>query len=293
MSARALRRGRAFVRLDWRAAAIGATAVGVTVVGLGAAGVQAYPGGTPHFQTDVAPFCAACHSSTAESDLAGLGDQARAELALHKHHAAIRAGLGPYAALSEADRAALVEQLVTIDRNATIALEAPAQVAPGEILQVTIRLIGGAGPVVGVGLVDRAHRHFARPASAIGWQGVGAPTVIGPAGPQTEWIERRPEREGRGITFVNVGGVASSVDRDTWSRAKVIFSLRAPLEAGDYPLVGAYFYGTEKAAALSTRQTADRGAQPLGGFSGASGRIKFSDRVLISVKPAADPVPAP
>lgn len=259
---------------------------------LAAAGVRGYPGGTPHFQTDVAPYCAACHSSTAEADLAGVGDRAVTELASSKHHAAIRAGLGPYAELSEVDRARLVEQLLTVDRNSTIALEAPAQVAPGEILQVTIRLIGGAGPVVGVGLVDRAHRNFARPASALGWQVVGAPTVIGPGGPQTEWIERRPEHEGRGVTFVNVEGVESSVDRDIWSRAKVIFSLRAPLEAGDYPLVGAYFYGTEKAAALSTRATEDRGPQPLGGFSGASGRIKFSERVLVSVKPAADPVPA-
>lgn len=288
MSARALWRGRSVLRHDWRAAA-----VGVTVACLGAAGVRAYPGGTPHFQTDVAPYCAACHSSTAESDLSGVGDQATAELALNKHYAAIRAGLGPYAELSEADRALLVEQLVAVDLNATIALEAPAQVTPGEVFQVTIRLIGGAGPVVGVGLVDRAHRYFARPASALGWQVIGAPTVIGPDGPQTEWIARRPEREGRNVTFVNVEGARSSVDRGSWSRAKVIFSLRAPLEAGDYPLVGAYFYGTEKAAALSTRQTPDRGPQPLGGFSGASGRIKFSERVLVSVKPAADPVAAP
>jgi hypothetical protein len=276
------------VRLDWRVAA-----VGLTVAWLAATGVPAYPGGTPNFQTDVAPYCAACHSSTAEADLAGVRDRAVTELALNKHYAAIRAGLGPYQELPEVDRARLVEQLVTVDRNATIALEAPAQVAPGEILQVTIRLIGGAGPVVGVGLVDRAHRYLARPASALGWQVVGAPTVIGPGGPQTEWIERRPERDGRGVTFVNVERVESSVDRDTWSRAKVIFSLRAPLEAGDYPLVGAFFYGTEKAAALSTRPTADRGPQPLGGFSGASGRIKFSERVLVSVKPTAAPVPAP
>ena len=31
--------------------------------GLGAA----YPGGTPSFQADVAPYCAACHSSRDES----------------------------------------------------------------------------------------------------------------------------------------------------------------------------------------------------------------------------------
>jgi len=288
MHARALLRGRRVVHLYGSAALVGAIAVW-----LGASSVRAHPGGTPHFQTDVAPYCAGCHSSTTENDLSGLGDQATTELAQNKHHAAIRAGRGPYAELSEADRARLVEQLITIDRNATIELEVPAQVTIGEIFQVTIKLTGGAGPAVGVGLVDRAHRYFARPASALGWQVIGAPTVIGPRGPQTEWIERRPEREGRQITFVNVEGTDSSVDRDRWARAKVIFSLRAPLEAGDYPLVGAYFYGTEKAAILSTKQTADRGAQPLGGFSGGSGRIKFSERALISVKPAADPAATP
>ena len=44
----------------------------VIVVGLAAPWVAgAYPGGTPDFQTDVAPFCAACHSSRSEEALAG------------------------------------------------------------------------------------------------------------------------------------------------------------------------------------------------------------------------------
>ena len=37
---------------------------------------NAYPGGTPDFQTDVGLYCAACHASTAERDLSGLGDRA-------------------------------------------------------------------------------------------------------------------------------------------------------------------------------------------------------------------------
>ena len=33
----------------------------------------------------------------------------------------------------------------------------------------------------------------------------GAPTVIGPSGsPQSDWLGKRPERLGRGITYVNV-----------------------------------------------------------------------------------------
>lgn len=245
---------------------------------------NAYPGGTPDFQTDVAPYCAACHASTAESDLSGLGERATVELPEAKHYAAILAGAGNYAEIPEEERATLVELLSAVDRNSTIALEFPASVAPGETFQVTVKVTGGAGPSVGVGLVDRPHRFFAKPASALGWEVVGAPTILGPKGPQTDWIERRPEREGRDVTFVNVSGVQSSADQDKWSRAKVIFTLRAPVTEGDYPLVGAYFYGTETGTALSTRMHPEYGPQPMGGALGKSGRVKFSKRAVITVK---------
>ncbi len=256
------------------------------LVGLGAGTAAAYPGGTPDFQTDVGPYCAACHSSTAADDLSGLGKRATAELAANKHYAAIRAGSGKYSELSEQDRGQLIELLSAVDVNSTITLEFPAQVAPGETFQVTVKVTGGAGPSVGVGLVDRPHRFFARPASALGWEVVGAPTIIGSKGPQSSWIERRPEREGRNITFVNVEGVESSADDDKWSRAKIIYSLKAPHEIGDYPLVGAYFYGTETGVGMSTKMDPEHGPQPLGGVLGKSGRVKFSEPAVISVKPA-------
>ncbi len=260
------------------------------IASLAAGTAAAYPGGTPDFQTDVGPFCAVCHSSTAKQDLSGLGERASAELASNKHCAAIRAGAGKYSELSEEDRDRLIDLLSAVDRNSTIVLEFPAQVAPGETFQVTVKLTGGAGPSIGVGLVDRPHRFFARPASALGWEVVGAPTIIGPKGPQSNWIERRPEREGRNITFVNVEGVHSSADDDKWSRAKIIYTLKAPSAVGDYPLVGAYFYGTETAVAMSTRMHPEYGPQPLGGVLGKSGRVKFSETAIISVKPA-DPQP--
>ncbi len=253
---------------------------------------NAYPGGTPDFQTDVGPYCAACHASTAEQDLAGLGDRARTELPATKHYAAIRSGAGHYAEIPEADREKLVELLSAVDRNSTILLEFPPSVAPGETFQVTVKVTGGAGPSVGIGLVDRPHRFFAKPASALGWEVVGAPTILGPKGPQSAWIERRPEREGRDVTFVNVDGIQSSADQDKWSRAKVIFTLRAPTAEGDFPLVGAYFYGTETGAAMSTRIHPEFGPQPMGGALGKSGRVKFSEKAVITVK-AAGPVPAP
>jgi hypothetical protein len=278
------------IRRPWQLRARDLGIAGLVTI-LGAAQALGYPGGTPDFQTDVAPYCAACHSSTAEDDLAGMGERAIAELAVNKHFEAIRTGAGKYAALSEPDRAKLIELLSAVDRNSTIALEFPAQVAPGESFQVTVKVTGGAGPAVGVGLVDRSHRFYARPASALGWEVVGAPTIVGPKGPQSDWIERRPEREGRNITFVNVEGVNSSADEDKWYRAKIIFTLKAPMLVGDYPLVGTYYYGTETGAALSTKMHPELGAQPLGGAHGKSGRVKFSEPAVISVKePDAPPV---
>ena len=266
------------------ASGLGATAL---VWGLMTGGAMAYPGGTPDFQTDVGPYCAGCHSSTSAEDLSGLGgNRADAELALNKHFGAILSGAGKYAELSEAERKKLVELLSAVDQNSTIALEFPPSVAPDSTFQVTVKVTGGAGPSVGVGLVDRPHRFFAKPASALGWEVVGAPTIIGPKGPQSAWISRRPEREGRGITFVNVEGVHSNADTDKWSRAKIIYTLRAPSEVGEYPLVGAYFYGTETGTSLSTTVHPEFGPQPLGGALGKSGRVKFSNSAVITVKHA-------
>ncbi len=271
---------------------LGALALGVSCALAFAGSASAFPGGTPDFQTDVGPYCAGCHASTSEDDLAGLGDRAVREMAANKHLAAVRAGAGQYGELSEPDRTKLVELLAAVDRNSTIQLEFPASVAPGETFQVTAKITGGAGPSVAVALVDRAHRFYAKPASAMGWEVVGAPTIIGPKGPQTGWIERRPEREGRNITFVNVDGVQSSADQDKWSRAKIIFTLKAPELEGNYPMVGAYFYGTETGTSLSTRVHPEHGPQPMGGAMGTSGRVKFTKDALITVKKGMPAAPA-
>lgn len=246
----------------------------------------AYPGGTPDFQTDVAPFCAACHSSTALSDLAGVpGDRAEKELAPNKHYALISGGNKAYETLTDAQRKQVVELLKAVDANSTVEVEFPPQVAPGETFQITVRVTGGAGPVVGVGLVDRGHRWFARPASAVGWRVVGAPTVIGPKGnPQSDWLGHRPERFGRGITYVNIADWKSSAETGEWAKAKVIYTLKAPDKPGDYPLVGAYWFGTEKAIGLTTKSNPMYGDQPMGGYTGKSGRVKFSAEQVISVK---------
>ncbi|MCH7868807.1 MAG: hypothetical protein IH881_14015 [Myxococcales bacterium] len=247
--------------------------------------VSAYPGGTPDFQTDVIPYCAACHSSLDEASLQGAGERAEKEVAERKHFAPILAGEKGYGKLSEAERQTLVTHIKAVDANSTITLEFPPQVAKGETFQLTVRLTGGAGPVVGLALVDRPHRWYARSASVVGWEIVGAPTIIGPDGaPQTEWMAKRPERLGRNLTFVNVTGVESDAVAGTWSKSKVIFTLKAPDKAGDFPLVGAYFYGTEKASPLGYETHPIYGKLIRGTYTGKSGRVKFSPAHVISVR---------
>lgn len=247
-----------------------------------------YPGGTPDFQTDVAPFCAACHSSVAEEHLDGAGERAGKEVVDRKHLAGILAGDKDYGKLSEAERQQLVEHIRAVDANSKIELEFPPTVAPGEDFQVTVSVTGGGGPVVAVSLVDRAHRWYAKPATAAGWTVVGAPTVIGPKGElQTKWLERRPERFGRNVTFVNILDIESDAVMGKWSRSKVIFTLKAPLVPGNYPLVGAYLYGTEKATPLGYTEHPMWGKAVRGGYTGKSGRVKFSEAHVITVKAAA------
>ncbi len=59
---------------------------------------SAYPGGTPDFQTNVAPFCAGCHSSRSLEVLDG--EVAGKQLAERKHIALILEGKKGYEALS-------------------------------------------------------------------------------------------------------------------------------------------------------------------------------------------------
>lgn len=249
-----------------------------------AGAARAYPGGTPSYQTDAAPYCASCHSSLTEEELAGAGERAQKELAANKHLAVILAGQGAYADLSEADRQKLAEYVRAVDAASTVELESPPKVAPGATFTVTVKTTGGAGPVVGVALVDAPHRWYARPAPAAGWQIAAAPTVIADGKPQTEWLDRRPEKLDRNLSFVNVTGIHSDAVTGRWAQAKVVFTLRAPDRAGDYPLVAAYFYGTEKASPLGTKVSPLGFKLPLGGLTGASGRVLFTPVRIISVK---------
>lgn len=250
----------------------------------------AYPGGTPSYQTDAAPFCAGCHSSRSADYLAGAGERAQKETAERKHIALILSGQKGYESLTEADRETLAAQIRALDEASTVSLSAPARVAPGQSLEVEVAVTGGAGPVVGVALVDRPHRWYARPASSVGWQVVAPPRVLGADGvPQEEWLEKRPAEAGRNLSFVNVTGIQSDSAAGTWASAKVVFTLRAPDRPGRYPLTAVFLYGTEKSTVLGYTTNALGWKEVRGGSGGGSGRVLFSDVVEVEVAPAALP----
>jgi len=237
----------------------------------------AYPGGTPNYQTDVAPYCASCHSSRSADALAGAGERADKEVAERKHIAQILAGEKGYAGLTEADRRTLAEQIRALDVASSIAMTAPDTVKAGQSFEVGISVTGGAGPVVGVALVDADHRWFARPIAAAGWSVVAPPQIVGPDGqPQVDWLASRPEALDRNLSFVNVTGISSDSAAKQWASARVTFTLRAPDRPGIYPLSAAYFYGTEKSSLLGYTTNAVGWKEVRGGLGGGSGRILFA-----------------
>ena len=245
----------------------------------------AYPGGTPSYQTDAAPYCAGCHSSRDAEALAGAGDKAAKDVAESKHIAVILSGQKGYASLSEQDRQTLAAQIRALDAASTVTVRAPAAVKPGDTFQVEVALTGGAGPVVGVALVDAAHRWYARPISSAGFAVVAPPEITGSDGqPRVDWIEKRPAAAGRNLSFVNVTGIESDSAAGTWDSAQVVFTLRAPDRPGSYPLTAAYFYGTEKSTLLGYTTTPVGWKDVRGGTAGGSGRVMFAPVTSIRVE---------
>ncbi len=256
------------------------------LLGVGvASAAAAYPGGTPDYQTDAAPYCASCHSSTNLQMMSGLEpERAERELAANKHLPAIDAGKGDYQALTPEERALLAEHVRAVDAHTSVKINALPKVAMNQELRVVVDIAGGAGPVVGVALVDVPHRYLARPAPAVGWVVSREPTILGQDfQEQTEWLSRRPLSMGRNLAYVNVVGLHSDAVLGEWARAQVIWTLRAPNRPGKLPLTAALWYGTEKASPLGVLADPLRGRILRGGATGASGRILFSAPLTIDV----------
>jgi hypothetical protein len=248
---------------------------------------SAYPGGTPGDVTDVAPFCAGCHSSVSEDQLQGLPPQrATAEVVANKHIAKIKAAAADsaYAKLSPAERDELIAGIQKIDAATTVKLSVPASVKSGEPVDVTVEVHGGSAPVLGIALVDANQRFQAAPATSRGWLVLDKPQVTGPDGqPQTKFTDNRNPALPPGITYVNVYGIEADPSAGKFSTVKVSWKLRAPAQAGTVPLAAVLLYGTEISSPHGGVESA-YGKSPLGGMTGSSGRVKFSDVAQVAVK---------
>ncbi len=248
----------------------------------------AYPGGTPSYVTDVAPFCSSCHSSLVESELAGVPpERAQSELAANKHIVEIRSARrgSPYAGLSEQQRSELIAGIEKIDAAASVQLLAPATLKPGQVFEVTVEAKGGGGPVVGLALVDAAQRFQARPAPGAGWVVMETPRVVGPDGqPQTRFTDGRDPALAPGISYVNVYGVSADTAAGKYSSVSATFRLRAPSQPGTYPLAAAFWYGTEKGSPHGAVDTPTGRKMPVGKFGGHGGRVRFSSVLQIKIE---------
>src|SRR3989442_14102511 len=152
----------------------------LSLVMIGAAVALADPYGPPYAVTDMAPFCATCHASASPAQLQGLpADVAAGETIDGKHLSRIKTDPA-YRDLSPADREQLIAAIKWVDEQASVTIKAPFQARRNSQIEVTVVTRGGAGPVVGVSLVDSAIRYQARPISSSGFKGVGPALVAGP-----------------------------------------------------------------------------------------------------------------
>jgi hypothetical protein len=266
------------------AAILIALSFAVALTGFPCRSALAYPGGPLRDVTDAAPYCAGCHSSVGIEQLRDLPhDQAVKRTAIAAHLDAIKAGMGPYAKLSDVDRAKLIADVQKVDENSSISVEVPSTVKRNDRFAVTVKARGGSGPVLGIMLLDVDLRDQAREIQGEGFQIYSPPHVIGPDGnPQEQWLRRRYDGLGRNLNFVVVFGVKTDLKADKFSAASVTYDLVAPSKPGKYTICAALAYGTEKASEIG-RVEMNGHEMPLGGFSGASGRIRFSKVALIGV----------
>jgi hypothetical protein len=243
-----------------------------------------YPGGPLEDVTDAAPYCAGCHSSVDMNQLRDMpGPRAQAMLAA-SHIAAIKAGENSYSKLTPDQRTQLAADVEKVDANAQISLDVPTTLHRGANFAATVSTRGGSGPVIGVMLLDQDLRNQAREIEAQGFEIVGAPHVIGPDGKQQEqWVARRYDDLARNLNFLVVFGVSADLATSQFSSTKVIYNLAAPSKPGKYTICAAFLYGTEKASPLG-RVEMHGHTQPLGGFAGKSGRIKFTELKSIEVR---------
>jgi hypothetical protein len=245
----------------------------------------AYNGGPVLLVTDLASSCAGCHSSVQKEQLRNVPEAMQsAQWVENKHYKQIEAGEGPYKDMTPADLARLLADVKAMDAAAAATLTGPTSARPGQEITVTAAVKGGAGPVVGVFLVDTDIRFQTRPVSADGWVVVGAPRIVGPDGQvQTRWPDGRAEGLRKNLTSALIFNHKSDLEKKAFPESKVTWTLRAPQEPGSYALFVAFHYGTEKASPVGSVERAGT-VFPRGGPGGPSGHILFSKPVTVTVR---------
>lgn len=238
---------------------------------LAAATVHGYPNGTPQYVTDLVPACASCHSIL---DAAAMPEappeRAAAEVAGAKHLGAVKAGAFPlYSELSPAQRDALAAAVAAADGEARVSVQVPATATPGAEVEVSVRYAGGNGPVVGVMLVDRPLRNQARPIQAGGWKILGVTAQTADGKDAAAWFAQRAEPKSADLNFLLLP--AERAAGAPAPSGTVAFRLRAPPDAGTYPVTAVLLYGTENT---------DR----AGFFQRPSGRTLFSAPASVAVR---------
>ena len=244
-----------------------------------------YSGGPLRNVTDLAPTCAGCHASYSRDQLRNEPDAfASSQTKENKHYKALEDGSGPYQQMAPADRQKLLADVKAMDENASITLNAPTNLKPGQEAQVTVSVKGGHG-VVGVLLVDTDLRFQARPIQGDGWLIVGAPKVWGGDGlEQTKWVDGRAPGLKRNLNSALIFDQKSDLAAKKFAEGKVVWTVKAPQEPGTYSLCAVFHFGTEKASPVGTVTTPTGAVLPRGGPGGASSRVMFAKPVTVIVR---------
>jgi hypothetical protein len=241
------------------------------------------PYGPSHAVTDMAPFCASCHASTSLAQLPDLPPEiAMTETIEEKHLKHIQTNVA-YKDLTSAERQSLLNAVKWADEQATVSITGAAQTKRNSRIEVTVITRGGAGPVIGLSLVDSVVRFQARPIGSSGFKVLGPPLIIGPdRKAQTDWIDRRMRGSELGLSTIMIAGIHGDAVTRQVDETRTTWTLRTPPEPGVYSIAAAFYYGTEKTHPLGTVMRNGR-AEPRGGPHGGSGRVMFSALLKITV----------
>ena len=244
-----------------------------------------YSGGPVRNVTDLAPTCAACHSSFNKDQLRTEPEAfAAGQVKEVKHYKAIEEGTGPYQQMSPADRQKLLADVKLMDELAGIVLSAPSSLRPGQQAQVTVTVKGGQG-AVGVFLVDTDLRFQARPLQGNGWLIVGPPKVSGSDGKeQTRWTDGRGPGLPKNLNSVVIFDQRTDLAAKKLAEGRVVWTVKAPQEPGTYTISAAFHFGSERASSVGTVTTPTGVVLPRGGPGGASARIMFAKPVSVTVQ---------